>query len=235
MKKKYIVAVILAAGKGSRMGIPYSKQLVKLNEVPILVRSVKVFETLDIISDILVVCRESDKISIEKLIKEYKLQKVSTLLKGEQTRQGSAFKAAEFLLDKNVDYIAVHDGARALVSKKVITDTIQEAIKYGAAISAVPMKDTVKELDNNMFCKKTLDRSKLWLAQTPQAFKFDLYLNAMYKAKGENKTYTDDCGLLEAIGVKVKIVSGSYDNIKITTPDDISIALRILEKRGKKF
>ena len=201
-------AIILAAGNGTRMKADKSKLLLEINGMTVIERTVKTFSKISDIDDIIVVVRESDIPLYEKV------------LFGETI--------------DSCDMIIIHDGARPLVTEKEILNTLRSAEKYGAAATGVPVKDTIKVIDNNNKIVDTPKRSSLIAIQTPQIFTFNKYVEAMNCAKTQGKDFTDDCKLLENINEDVYVVIGDYSNIKITTPDDIPLAESILKLRGEK-
>lgn len=220
------VAVILGAGNGTRMGIDKSKLLVDISGKTVIERSVEAFLDLPQIDEIIVVCRECDVDEFSDLISD---EKVSFAIGGE-TRQQSVKNAVETIED--CDYLIIHDGARPLVSQKAIINTLDKAIDCGAAATGVKVKDTIKVVDDCLMITATPERSGLISIQTPQIFKFDLYKKALEAAEMQKKDYTDDCQLVENIGQKVYAVLGDYENIKITTKDDILSAVAIIKARG---
>ena len=179
------------------------------------------------IDEIIVVCRESDIKVFSELLPD---ESVSFVIGGD-TRQQSVINAVAAI--DECDYIIIHDGARPLVTQKSIINTLDKAMMYGAAATGVAVKDTIKFVDGNMKITDTPDRNALVSIQTPQIFSFNLFKKALEKAMKSNADYTDDCRLVEVFGAEVYAVSGDYDNIKITTPDDVAIAENILRIRGK--
>ncbi len=220
------VAVILGAGNGTRMGIDKSKMLLDISGKTVIERSVEAFLDLPQIDEIIVVCRECDVDEFSKLISD---EKVSFAIGGE-TRQQSVKNAVETIED--CDYLIIHDGARPLVSQKVIINTLDKAIDCGAAATGVRVKDTIKVVDDSLMITATPQRSSLISIQTPQIFKFDLYKEALDAAAKQGRDYTDDCQLVENIGQNVYAVLGNYENIKITTKDDVLSAEAIIKARG---
>lgn len=220
------VAIVLGAGSGTRMKIDKSKLLLEINGKTVIERSVEAFLDIDGIDRVVVTAREFDIEQFSKLIND---EKVSFVVGG-STRQESV-KNAVMSID-NADLVIVHDGARPLVLKEDIEKTIESAKEFGACAVGVPVKDTIKVIDDNSIVTSTPDRSKLFAVQTPQIFDFELYKKALSKAEKDKVDFTDDCQLVEYIGGKVKMVQGSYDNIKITTPDDVPLAENILRNRG---
>lgn len=217
-----VTAIIVAAGSGSRMKAGKNKVFLQLCGKSILENTVGVFENLRIIDEITVVT--SDVKECQKLLLPYK--KVTKIVCGGATRQESV-KCG--LLASKGDIAVIHDGARALVRQEEIISAVEAAIKYGAAALGVKCKDTLKMADENGFIRETLDRECIYNIQTPQVFRFDEITD--FHQKAQINTFTDDCALAESFSKKIKIVDGSYDNIKITTPEDMEVAEKILEKR----
>lgn len=224
--------VIVAGGSSSRMqGV--DKQGLWLGEMPVLVRSILPFSEMKEVTEIAVVCREDMIPVLMDWVKDFGLQKISAIVRGGGSRQQSVLKGIE-ALSENVDYFAIHDGARPFVEKEVISRCMVEAVTYGAATAAVPCKDTIKVADEEGFICSTPDRSTLHQTQTPQIFRRDWYLAAVEQAKADGVDCTDDCQLLERMGRKVHLSMGSYFNIKITTQEDVPIAVAIAEAMDGK-
>ncbi len=221
------VAVILGAGNGTRMEMKKSKMLLEIGGKTVIERSVNAFLDLPEIDEIIVVCRECDVDEFSKLITDERV----TFVIGGDTRQQSVKNAVENI--DGCDYLIIHDGARPLVTQQVILQTLDEAVLSGAAATGVRVKDTIKVVDDDLLITDTPNRNTLVSIQTPQIFKFDLYKKAMEKANFENRDFTDDCCLIENLGKKVYTVLGDYNNIKITTQSDISLAESILKVRGE--
>lgn len=229
---KHVTAIIVAGGNGSRMGGNVTKQMMELNGIPIVVRSILAFEKAESIKDIVIVAKEDEKAVYKEFIKKYSLKKVRRIVTGGATRQESVlngFKA----IDDDSDYVAIHDGARCLVTPEIIEKVLYEARLYEAASAANAVKDTVKITNSEGFVVSTPDRATLWAAQTPQIFRADLYRAAAFLALKEGFTATDDNSLAEHIGARVKMVDCGYRNIKITTPEDIYIAQMLLKEENK--
>lgn len=225
-------AVIVAAGSSTRMGKPVSKQLIKLNGTQVIIHTLRAFQKAESISEIIVVCRKNDIEAIKNLAQLNNITKVTAFTEGGSTRQQSV-KNGVLLASSTADYIAVHDGARPLVTPEDINAVVENAVKYKASALGVFVKDTIKVVDENGFILSTPDRSRLIAIYTPQVFKMDMYKTAMEKAEKENKDYTDDCQLVESLGEKVFVTQGSAMNIKLTTPDDIAVAENFLNNRGE--
>ncbi len=221
------VAVILGAGNGTRMGIDKSKLLLEIGGKTVIERTVEIFENTPEVDEIIVVCRECDVEEFSNLLTD---ENVSFVIGGD-TRQQSVANAVEVIED--CDYIIIHDGARPLVTENEIVNTLDKAQNTKAAATGVKVKDTIKVVDDELVIVETPNRSKLVSIQTPQIFEFNTYKTALEKAKEEGKDYTDDCQLVENLGLNVSAVIGSYENIKITTKSDISLAENILKQRGE--
>ena len=218
-------AIILAAGASTRMK-GTDKQLLTLCGVPVIVRSALNFEACPEVSEIIIAAREDNCAEIEGLCRSNGVSKLKKVCAGGNTRAESAKNAFSYAGD--TDITAIHDGARPFADSQLITRVLNDAYEYKAAIAAVPVKDTIKAV-NGGFIEATPDRSGLYSAQTPQAFHTALYREML----GTGGDFTDDSQLAERLGIKVKITEGSYDNIKITTPEDIAQGEIIAEKREK--
>ncbi len=221
-------AVITAAGKGTRMKSDINKQYIVLCGIPVLARTIAVFEACEQIDEIIVVINEEDiKYCKQEIIDKYNFIKVKALVSGGAERQNSVYKGL-CAVDKGCDIVLIHDGARPFVSSDNITDGIRGAISYGACGVGVRLKDTVKISSQQGFVESTPDRSTLWSIQTPQCFKYDIIIKAHEEAIQNNYIGTDDMVLVEKLGLPVKIIEGEYKNIKITTPEDLIIGESIL-------
>ncbi len=226
--KPFVTAVIVAAGNSTRMG-GVNKQFLLIDGVPVLIRTLTAFSESNMIDEIVIAAREEDIPKMYAMIKEYKVLKVTDIVKGGKTRQESVFNAIRRSSPLS-EYFAIHDGARPLVTEKIIEDTVREAFLTGAAATGVRVKDTVKVVNEKGIITSTPDRNYLWAVHTPQVFERRLYLSAIDNVIN-SEMFTDDCKLLEEYGAEVKMVEGSYENIKITTPEDTDIAQAILYRR----
>lgn len=226
--KPFVTAVIVAAGNSTRMG-GVNKQFLLIDGVPVLIRTLSAFSESNMIDEIVIAAREEDIPKMYAMIKEYKVLKVTDIVKGGKTRQESVFNAIRRSSPLS-EYFAIHDGARPLVTEKIIEDTVKEAFLTGAAATGVRVKDTVKVVNEKGIITSTPDRNYLWAVHTPQVFERRLYLSAIDNVIN-SEMFTDDCKLLEEYGAEVKMVEGSYENIKITTPEDTDIAQAILYRR----
>ncbi len=228
-KNKIVSAVIVSAGNSTRMG-GVNKQFLEINGVPVIVNTITAFQRSHIVDEIIIVTRESDIEEISKLVEKYELSKVSNIVVGGETRQLSVYEGV--ISTSNIaDIVVIHDGARPLVSDKVITETTLAAAEFGAAATGVKVKDTVKVIDDNDNIVDTPNRAYMRFIQTPQVFDKKLYLDAVNQVE-DSKNFTDDCMLLEAYGKIVKFIDGDYENIKITTPEDIELAENYLKRKG---
>ena len=200
------------------------KPYLNLGDKPILVHTIGVFDRNPVIDTISVIVDDADlEFCQATVIAPNAFQKVGDLVVGGLTRQASVFHGLQSL-PTDVDCVIVHDGVRPFVTDEVIFACIEAADEWGAAVAAVPVKDTIKVASADGFIVDTPDRDKLWAVQTPQAFRASVLLDAHARAQREGATATDDAMLVEQLGFKVKIVSGSDFNLKITTPDDLIIA-----------
>ncbi|MFQ5797989.1 MAG: 2-C-methyl-D-erythritol 4-phosphate cytidylyltransferase [Bacteroidota bacterium] len=228
--KERITAIIAAAGEGRRVGGELQKQFRFLLGKPILAHTLEKFQTCDAVSEIVLVVSDSMMAYSTQLVKEYRISKVVEVVGGGNRRQDSVYNGLQVLMVHPADIVLIHDAVRPLVSHRQIRELIEACITYKAAIPAIRPKDTVKQSSaNGGFVSGTLDRSSLWLVQTPQAFAADLLVTAYQRAVAEQYSATDDASLVERMGVKVRIVEGNYENIKITTARDLSIAGAILK------
>ena len=219
--------VIVAAGTGSRMNMGINKQFIKLEGKEIIAYTIEKFYNNSNIEDIVVVVKEDESEFFKKeILDKYNFKNVKIAYGGKE-RQDSVYNGLK-LLDEKCDVVLIHDGARPFVSDKIIDKSIEEAKEHKAIVVGVPVKDTIKVIDNDKNIVDTPNRSVLWAVQTPQTFDYNILIDA-YKDAFKNKFYgTDDAMLVERIGYKVKMLEGSYNNIKITTLEDLNIGSQIL-------
>lgn len=219
--------VIVAAGTGSRMNMGINKQFIKLEGKEIIAYTIEKFYNNSNIEDIVVVVKEDESEFFKKeILDKYNFKNVKIAYGGKE-RQDSVYNGLK-LLDEKCDVVLIHDGARPFVSDKIIDKSIEEAKEHKAIVVGVPVKDTIKVIDNDKNIVDTPNRSVLWAVQTPQTFDYNILIDA-YKDAFKNKFYgTDDSMLVERIGYKVKMLEGSYNNIKITTQEDLNIGSQIL-------
>lgn len=227
-----VVALVAAAGQGKRMGAQCNKQFLAIGDRPVLAWTISVFQACPMIDEIIVMASPGEEeYCRQEIIAKYNFNKVKQVITGGLERQDSIYNGLQALSD-GTDIVVVHDGARPLVTMDLINKSITEAQNHGAAIVAVKAKDTIKLGDDQGLVNKTLNRSFLWQVQTPQTFKYSLIVAAYQNAISTRLAGTDDASLVEALGKPVKLVDGSYENLKITTPEDLEIAKVILRKRG---
>lgn len=219
-------AVIVAAGSASRMG-GIDKVMATLGGEPMIKRTIRAFQECDAVETIVIVTREDLILPIRDLSREF--SKVATVVAGGKSRQESVERGVN-ALDEKVKLVAVHDGARPLITWQLIDWVIRAANTYGAAAPAIPVKDTIKTVEGGIVVN-TPDRAKLRAVQTPQVFDVDLLKGALLKAKTDGAEVTDDCSAVERMGMKIKIVEGDEKNLKVTTPMDLKIAEMLLEDR----
>ncbi|MFT8319582.1 MAG: 2-C-methyl-D-erythritol 4-phosphate cytidylyltransferase [Bacillus sp. (in: firmicutes)] len=226
--------IIPAAGQGKRMGAGKNKLFLMLEGLPIFIHTLNIFEEDPNCKGIWLVINPLDKIEMMELIQKNNITKIIAFIDGGDERQYSIHNAVKEL--KNDSVILVHDAARPFINTKQIKELTKVAEENGAAVLAVPMKDTIKKVDGNLVTE-TVERSSLWAIQTPQAFRISLLKKAYAEAQRDGFLGTDDASLVERLGEKVKIVEGNYDNIKLTTPEDLYFAEAIIKKMnalGKK-
>ena len=231
MEQAKFGAVLLAAGNSTRMGGSRSKVLEELGGRPALCRSLEVLDRCPLIGEICLVCREQDRGDMLPLTSG--LATPVRVVPGGAQRQDSVERGVEALTGP-WEYVAIHDGARPLVTEEVLAAVCRDAMAHGAATAAVPSKDTCKLADGAGFVAATPARDRLWAVQTPQAFSLALYREALGKARAAGQSYTDDCQLIEAAGGSVKLTMGDYRNIKLTTPEDLLAARAYLGGEGGK-
>jgi 2-C-methyl-D-erythritol 4-phosphate cytidylyltransferase len=233
-EEPFVSAVIVAAGKSERMGKCKSKQFVPLCGIAAIARTLSAFEESQHVREVILVTKKFDIGIVGSIVREFGFSKVSRIVVGGETRQQSAAIGMN-AVSKAAQFIAVHDGARPLVTADCIDRVIGIAFKCGAASAAVRVKDTLKVADENGVVVSTPDRQRLWAVQTPQVFDMRLYREALEAAVQSGADYTDDCQLIEAAGGHVQLVEGEYTNIKITTVEDIPQAEAIIRARGDAF
>jgi len=226
-----IAAIIPAGGSGLRMGYSIPKTYLTFDSVPIIVHTLRIFQDSSLVDDVYLVVQENDReYAKNEIVEKYALKKVKKIIAGGKERQDSVNQALSCLTDEH-EFVVIHDGIRPLLEKELLETTIHVAIKEDAAITGVPVKDTVKSINKHGTIKKTIDRRNLFLIQTPQVFKKDVIVEAYLNAYRDRYYGTDDSSLVERLGIPVKMVEGNYENIKITTPDDLILAELIAQKR----
>lgn len=213
-------AVIPAAGRGERFGRGSNKVFALAKGKPLLAYTLDAFEQCAEIDEIIIVAAEPEIEDIRSIAESFKISKMKAVVAGGSHRQDSVQRGIAAVSDAS-DIVAIHDGARPLISQDTIKATISAARELGAAVAAVPVIDTIKSADLDGIVASTLDRSSLWAIQTPQTFQKSLLLSAYEQAKSDGFYATDDAALVEHLGHPVKLIMGAYDNIKVTTPQDL--------------
>lgn len=225
-----VTAIVLAAGSGKRMNSAVHKQYMLLAGKPVLYYTLKAFEESKVTDIVLVVGEGENEYCRQEIVDKYAFRKVSAIVLGGKERYHSVH--AGLVAASGADYVLIHDGARPLVTVDMIQRSIEGAKEYRACVVGMPVKDTIKVIGEDGFAKETPDRSTLWQIQTPQSFSYPLIFDAYERIirQGENSV-TDDAMVLEiACGQQVRVIEGSYQNIKITTPEDLLVAEAYLDK-----
>ena len=212
-------AIIVAAGSGARMGTETKKQFLYILDKPVLAHTIEAIESCELVRDIIIVTASEDIITVKEIIDEIESEKVSEIVSGGEKRAVSVSLGLKAVKNDS-DIVLIHDGVRPVLTSDLIERVISDASEYGAAALGVLVKDTMKTVDNSGFIDKTLNRAELVAIQTPQCFKTEIIKKA-YENFDENAT--DDCALVESLGVKIKITEGSYSNLKLTTIEDLKI------------
>jgi len=227
----HTVAIIPAAGLGLRMGGAVRKQFRALGGLPLLVHSLRVFQSSPVIDAVVLAVPEADLgYCRTDIVEPHGFTKVSHVVAGGQERQDSVRHAlAE--VGEGCELVVIHDAVRPFLTDAMVRQVVEAAAADGAAIIALPMRDTVKHVGGDRFIERTIDRKPLWLAQTPQAFRRDWLAEAHRKAQAEGLVATDDANLLEWMGHPVRVIEGSGENIKVTRPEDLIVGEAILASR----
>ena len=228
----YVSAIIVAAGNSTRMG-GVNKQFLLIDGVPVLIRTLKAFENSDLIKEIIISAREEDIPQIFAMVKDYSVNKVSNIVKGGCTRQECVFNAVRCCMTES-DYIAIHDGARPLVTDEIISRAAQAAVSDEACVVGMPVKDTIKVVGTDGIVTATPERSTLMAVQTPQIFTAELLKQAYAHLAAHPAAVTDDASVVELMGHKVATALGRYENIKITTPEDLLFAENLLAQQEQE-
>lgn len=225
MRKIRTVAIVPAAGRGSRLGAGVPKPFVRLGGRPLVVYALKAMQSCAAIDAVIVAAEPSCVGRVERLARRYRLTKVVAVVAGGRTRSASVRNCLK-RIPAGCEAVLIHDAARPFVERRMIEGAVRAAKRFGACVAAVPETDTLKLVDKKMSVRRTLDRSSIFRAQTPQAFRLDVIFKA-YRA-GAKPLVTDDAAMVERAGRTVKIIPGSYRNIKITTREDLKIAEALL-------
>lgn len=234
IKNKKITAIVLAGGKGNRMGGETPKQYLMLENKPLIYYALKTFEESIVDEIVLVVGKGEQEYCKKNIIDEYKIQKVSKIVEGGKERYNSVYNGLKEIDATGI--VLVHDGARAFVTTDIIKRSAEGALKYHACVVGMKVKDTIKIANEHNYIEETPDRNYLWQVQTPQAFLYpeilDAYINVL---NGEKHNITDDAMIWELYSdIPVKLIEGSYTNIKITTPEDMEYGKVILKLEKNK-
>ena len=214
--------VVVAAGRSTRMG-GTDKTFAEIHGIPLVVHTLRRLAQSPAVSRIALVVAEDAVARAEGMIARHAIDKVTAVCAGGERRQDSVYAGLVAL--GNSRWVAVHDGARPCISEEVLDRALQAAQRWSAAVAAVPVKDTIKVVDDDHVVTDTPERSTLWAAQTPQVFDYDLLMRAHRSASAE---YTDDASMVEAMGQSVRIFLGSYENLKVTTPEDLAFVSQLL-------
>ncbi len=220
-------ALIVAAGNSTRMG-GNNKQFLVIDGIPVLVHTLSTFSAMPEITELVIVTREDDIPAVQNLAKEFSIPKIKAIIPGGDTRQGSVFCGLRHVTE---GHVLIHDGARPFVTENEIRDLLEVLKTSPAGALGVPAKDTIKRINRDGLILETLPREELVQIQTPQGFVTDEILAAHQKAAEQGVSVTDDCALAESMGIPVKVIPGSYRNIKITTPEDIPLAEAFSRKK----
>lgn len=239
-RQEKVVAIVPAAGLGKRFGPGTNKPFQSLSGKPIIVWSLEILEAVVDIAEIIPVLKNEDMEQGAKVFEENSLSKIKKIAPGGRERQDSVYNGLKLIEDKNC-LVLIHDGVRPLIERDLIERTIKELKDSDGVVTGVPLKDTIKEVQssefgvqNEIIIKKTLKRNVLWAIQTPQVFPYNRLFTVYEKAMKEGFYSTDDAALVERYGGRIKVVMGSYKNIKITTPEDLAIAEFLLSRQVKK-
>ncbi len=228
-KRSFVSAVILAGGSGTRVGAGQTKQMLVLDGKPLIVHTLLAFEQCEYIDEIVLVAKE-DEISVYDTFRNaYGITKMTRVVAGGSTRQQSAKNGFDSINEKAA-YVAIHDGARAMITPADIKTVVMAAFAHGAAIAACPATDTIKYAEG-VRIGETLPREKIWLAQTPQVFRDEIYRVAVYTAEQKGFVGTDDASLVENIGIDVHLVDTGIHNFKVTFKSDLLRAEQLLKER----
>ena len=226
-----VVAIVPAAGRGLRMGGSVPKQFLSLGGEPLIIRSLRTLQAAPVVDQIILAVPSTDIEYCEtEIVLQHRFTKVTKVVAGGAERQDSVRQALA-QVPSDTDIVLIHDAVRPFITQRMIDEVVAVARKEGAAIIAIPMRDTVKQVRPDRVIERTVDRTSLWLAQTPQAFRRDWIETAHRKAQAEGVRATDDAFLVEWLGHSVTVIEGSGENIKVTRPEDMVIGEAILASR----
>lgn len=238
VRRERCAAIILAAGQGKRMGAKIQKQFLNINEKPILYYTLETFERSSYIDEIVLVVGDGlEDYCRTEIIQKFGFHKVKQLVVGGKERYESVYNGLGVLSEERPDYVYIHDGARPFVNEAIMKRAYREVCSSKACVAGMPSKDTIKIVDSENMVKETPERKYLWQIQTPQVFSYALIWEAYRKLMaGTERNVTDDAMVLEKMEhFPVKVFEGSYENIKITTPEDLCVAEAFLKKEEKKI
>ena len=222
-------AIIVAAGKGTRMGPDVDKLFLEVAGRPVVAHTWARFDHAACIDEIVLVVRDTMQPAFAELVAQLHLKKPYRLVVGGKERQDSVWNGLQ-ALDRRAKVVAIQDGARPCTTEKLIADTIQTAQETGAAVAGQRVTDTIKESDDGMLIARTLDRSRLWTVQTPQCFRVEVIRRALAVVKGKGMVVTDDTAACEQIGQAVKLVESAMPNPKVTRPGDLAYVEALLRQ-----
>ncbi len=223
------VAIVVAAGKGKRMGL-VDKPFLLLEKKPLLTYGLLTLENSSFVGEVILVVEKNKISKAKELIKKYHISKVKEIVAGGKTRQGSVASGLR-KMNSFSNFVLIHDGARPFLTGELIKRVILGAKRYKAAVPGLPLSDTIKKVENSSFISSTLNRKSLWTVQTPQVFKAEIIQKAYLQAEKDHFWGTDSASLVERIGIPVKIIKGDPYNIKITTKDDFLLAKGLLKNK----
>ncbi len=226
----YVTAIVPAAGEGKRFGGRVRKQFIALNGLPILSHALRALAASDAVATMIIVVPPGEEAIGREALRLAGIELETEVVSGGQERQDSVFNGLQ-RAKPNTDLVLIHDGVRPFVSPEVVLATIEAAKEWGAAVTAVPVTDTIKQVGPDGLVVDTPAREQLWAVQTPQVFRYSLLLRAHQAGRESGIVVTDDAALVERIGVRVKVVRGSHENLKITSEDDLLLADLIWRRR----
>lgn len=229
-----VVALLPAAGEGKRVGLMPKKPFLTIGGKPILAETIERLHSIEQIVEIIPILQEADMgFFLETIVEKYGFRKIKRIAPGGKERQDSVYNGLR-LVDTKSNLVLIHDGVRPFITPDLIKELIETALGCDGVVVGVPVKETIKEVDSDGFIKKTPLRSLLWSIQTPQVFHYGILLKAYERAFRDNFYSTDDASLVERVGGRVKVIMGSYDNIKITTPEDLLLGEIILKRQKER-
>ncbi|MBI3779778.1 MAG: 2-C-methyl-D-erythritol 4-phosphate cytidylyltransferase [candidate division NC10 bacterium] len=226
----HVTAIVPAAGKGSRFAGAVKKQFIELNGLPVLSYTLRALAASDALAAMIIVVPPGEESIGRDALSLARVDIEAEVVPGGQERQDSVYNGL-LRAKPDTDMVLIHDGVRPFVSREVVLATLEAAKEWGAAVAAVPVTDTIKRVDADRLVVETPDRDQLWAVQTPQVFRYSLLMRAHLAVREHEIIATDDAALVERIGVRVKVVTGSYENFKITSEEDVPLAELILRRR----